>query len=117
MAARRSVRHDRRVAGTASADAGARTMQEKRIVVDGVGLAVRESGPRDAIVFLHYGGGNLMMWEPVVPFFETAHRCVRLDLRGHGRSDAPPSGYRLEDMAHDVAGVLDALKVDAAHVV
>ncbi len=92
-------------------------MRDQRIVVDGVGLAVRESGRGDPIVFLHYGGGNLVMWDPVVPFFESAYRCIRLDLRGHGRSDAPPSGYRLEDMAADVVGVLDALEAGAAHVV
>ncbi len=92
-------------------------MEERKIVVNGVGLAVRESGRGEPIVFLHFGGGNLVMWDPVVPFFEASYRCVRLDLRGHGRSDAPPSGYRLEDMALDVLGVLDALKIDAVHVV
>ena len=92
-------------------------MPDKRVVVDGVGLAVRESGRGEAALFLHYGGGNLVMWDPVVPFFEDAYRCVRLDLRGHGKSDAPARGYRLEDMALDVVGVLDALKIDAAHIV
>jgi 2-succinyl-6-hydroxy-2,4-cyclohexadiene-1-carboxylate synthase len=57
------------------------------------------------------------MWDPVVPFFENSYRCVRLDLRGHGRSDAPASGYRLESMALDVIGVLDDLGINAAHLV
>jgi pimeloyl-ACP methyl ester carboxylesterase len=92
-------------------------MPDRRIIVDGVGIAVRDSGDGEALVFLHYGGGNLVMWEPVVPSFDDAYRCIRLDLRGHGKSDVPPSGYRLEDMALDVLGVLDVLKVRAAHVV
>jgi 2-succinyl-6-hydroxy-2,4-cyclohexadiene-1-carboxylate synthase len=93
-------------------------MGDLRIVVGGVGLQVRDDGgKKEAILFLHYGGGNLMMWEPVVPYFRDTHRCMRLDLRGHGRSDAPPAGYSIEDMAADVAGVLDALHIDCAHIV
>lgn len=92
-------------------------MADRRVNVGNVRLAVRESGRGEARVFLHYGGGNLAMWEPVMPAFERAARCIRPDLRGHGRSDAPPSGYRLEDMAEDVVGLLDRLGVSAAHLV
>jgi pimeloyl-ACP methyl ester carboxylesterase len=33
---------------------------------------------------------------------------VRFDFRGHGRSSAPPTGYRFEDFARDVDAVADA---------
>ncbi len=93
-------------------------MKEERINVHGVGLVVRdEGGDQDATVFLHYGGGNLLMWEPVVPFFRETSRCIRLDLRGHGHSDAPATGYHIETMALDVVGVLDYLNLDSVHVV
>ncbi len=92
-------------------------MADQRVEVGSVRLAVRESGRGQARVFLHYGGGNLAMWEAVMPAFERDARCIRLDLRGHGRSDAPASGYRLEDMAGDVVGLLDRLDVGAAHLV
>jgi pimeloyl-ACP methyl ester carboxylesterase len=37
---------------------------------------------------------------------------VCYDLRGHGRSERPPTGYRLEDAVGDLVGVLDALGID-----
>ena len=40
------------------------------------------------------------------------HRVVAVDLRGRGRSDKPPTGYRMADHAADVIGLLDALGID-----
>jgi pimeloyl-ACP methyl ester carboxylesterase len=37
--------------------------------------------------------------------------------RGHGDSDKPEHGYRLEDQAADVAAFMDAVDVDAAVIV
>ena len=43
---------------------------------------------------------------------------VLYDLRGHGRSDRPSVGYRVEDGVADLLGILDALPVDGpVHVV
>ena len=93
-------------------------MIDHRIEVAGVGLQVRDfQGTGEAVVFLHHGGGNLAMWEPVVPYLAESYRCITLDLRGHGRSDAPMSGYRIETMAADVIGVLDQFAIDSAHIV
>ncbi|MFB8348931.1 alpha/beta fold hydrolase [Streptomyces niveus] len=43
---------------------------------------------------------------------------IMYDLRGHGRSDRPPTGYRLESFVGDLVGVLDALgETRRVHVV
>jgi len=34
------------------------------------------------------------------------------DARGHGRTDAPPSGYAVDDRVADLVGVLDALDLE-----
>jgi pimeloyl-ACP methyl ester carboxylesterase len=39
-------------------------------------------------------------------------RVLALDMRGRGESDAPDSGYAIEDHARDILGVLDALGLD-----
>ena len=39
-------------------------------------------------------------------------RLVTVDLRGFGASDAPESGYGMDDLADDVLGVADHLGLD-----
>ncbi|MFC2082531.1 alpha/beta fold hydrolase [Candidatus Bipolaricaulota bacterium] len=93
-------------------------MHQQKLTISGVGIQVEDhDGAEEAIIFLHYGGANLRMWDPVLPFFSQDYRCVALDLRGHGLSDAPATGYHIDDMARDVIGVADALGIDQAHVI
>jgi 2-succinyl-6-hydroxy-2,4-cyclohexadiene-1-carboxylate synthase len=90
----------------------------RSIGVNGISLQIREIGKTgEAIVFLHYGGGNMVMWNGVIPFFTDDFRVILMDLRGHGKSDRPAGGYHMDAMARDVVGVLDALGVEKAHVV
>jgi pimeloyl-ACP methyl ester carboxylesterase len=44
-------------------------------------------------------------------------RVTVYDLRGHGLSEVPPRHYTTADMADDLAGLLDALGIDGAHIV
>ncbi len=73
-------------------------MKDMRIKANGIHLQVQDSerdGP--AVVLLHHGGGSMMMWRGVTPYLEDAYRLLLFDLRGHGRSDKPPSGYHIDD--------------------
>ena len=92
--------------------------RELRINTQGITLQVREY-PRsaDAILFLHFGGGNLMMWQRVIPAFRDLYRLVLVDLRNHGKSDKPQSGDDIDQMARDLVGVLDYLKLEQVHVI
>jgi pimeloyl-ACP methyl ester carboxylesterase len=55
----------------------------------------------------------------VGPAFAAAgYEVVMYDLRGHGRSDRPTDGYRLEGFVEDLANLLTALDITApVHVV
>lgn len=46
---------------------------------------------------------------------DAGFRVVLYDLRGHGKTDQPPSGYRVEDFVDDLAALLDALAVRTAY--
>ncbi|MBN1661617.1 MAG: alpha/beta hydrolase [Anaerolineae bacterium] len=92
-------------------------MEEIRVKVDDLELQIREGGQGEAIVFLHFSGANLMMWERVIPYFQDRYRLILVDLRGHGRSDRPETGYHVDDMARDVAEMMEQLELERAHIV
>jgi pimeloyl-ACP methyl ester carboxylesterase len=93
-------------------------MRDLVVSVGGIKLQIREDEREgEPIVFLHYGGSNLMMWQGIVPYFQHDYHLLLVDLRGHGKSDKPPVGYHIDDMAGDVAGILEHLRIDQAHIV
>jgi pimeloyl-ACP methyl ester carboxylesterase len=92
--------------------------QDHRIVTQGITLRVREyPHSTGAVLFLHFGGGNLMMWQRAVPAFQDSYRLILVDLRDHGKSDKPQSGDDIDQMARDLVGVLDYLKLEQVHVI
>jgi pimeloyl-ACP methyl ester carboxylesterase len=93
-------------------------MQETRVKVDQIELQIREfEHVGEAVIFLHFGGANLLIWERIVPFFQPHYRLILVDIRGHGRSDQPESGYHIDEMAHDIVGIMHHLKIEKAHIV
>jgi 3-oxoadipate enol-lactonase len=56
------------------------------------------------------------MYQGVVPALARHYHVIVPDLRGHGRSGALPGPYSVEQLARDLAQLLDDLQVDAAHV-
>jgi pimeloyl-ACP methyl ester carboxylesterase len=75
------------------------------------------SGP-EVVVLVHGLGGNLAGWHlTIVPDLQRDYRVLTYDLRGHGRSDAPPAGYTTGDMVKDLHGLLDALDIEKAALV
>jgi pimeloyl-ACP methyl ester carboxylesterase len=62
--------------------------------------------------------GNLAVWHlQIVPELSDHFRILTYDLRGHGMSDAPPTGYTPDDMTDDLLGLLDALEVQRPVIV
>ena len=93
-------------------------MKEIRVKVNQIELQIREYEQEgDAIIFLHFSGVNLMMWQRILPYFQDHYRLILVDLRGHGKSDKPETGYHMDEMARDVIGVMQHLRLERAHIV
>jgi 3-oxoadipate enol-lactonase len=56
------------------------------------------------------------MWHRSRPILARTYRTIALDNRGVGQSDVPPGAYSIALMASDAATVLDAAKLQSAHV-
>ena len=93
-------------------------MKELRVKSNQIEMQIRDyEHEGNAIIFLHFSGANLMMWQPVIPYFLDHYRLILVDLRGHGHSDKPETGYHIDEMASDVIGVMQHLKLERAHII
>lgn len=81
-----------------------------RIENGGVGLYVDTDGPDDgpAVVALHGISSCSATYDFLVPEL-SHHRLLRLDFRGHGRSDRARGHYLIADYVSDAAAVIDQL--------
>src|SRR5437764_3776197 len=86
---------------------------------DGVALHYEETGAGTAVVFVHEFGGDLRSWEGQVRHFSRMYRCITYNARGYPPSEVPEdfNRYSQERARDDVRSVLDALKIERAHVV
>ena len=74
------------------------------------------SKKRASVVILsHSLGCSLTMWDPQMDALEPQFQILRYDIRGHGRSEAPPGPYTPELLAKDAIALLDALEIDKVH--
>ncbi len=70
-------------------------------------------GPLDApgrgspVLLIHGLSATAWSWTPVARRLRREIRTVAIDLRGHGLSDAPTSGYTAEQLAADVVAVAE----------
>jgi len=87
------------------------------IKTNGTELYVRVGGKGPAVVLLHGFGDTGDMWAPIAARLVADHTVIVPDLRGMGLSAHPDTGYTKKNEALDIAGVMDALKVDKAQLV
>ena len=74
---------------------------------------LRTGGSKPPLVLLHGLTGSGACWIPLARAFEGEFDVVMPDARGHGNSSAPLRGYRYEDHASDVAGLVRGLGLAA----
>lgn len=80
-------------------------------------LNYEEGGEGTPLVLIHGLGSSLRFWDGVREPLEKHHRVIRYDARGFGESDRPAGPYDTTTFARDLAGLLDVLGVERAHVV
>jgi len=70
------------------------------------------------LAFSHALAADSGMWAEQIPvLLALGFRVLRIDMRGHGGSDAVPGDYTLRELAADIVAVLDRLGIAAADYV
>jgi pimeloyl-ACP methyl ester carboxylesterase len=87
------------------------------MATNGTSLYVRVGGKGPAVVLLHGFGDTGDMWAPLAAKLVRDHTVIVPDLRGMGLSAHPETGYDKKNQGVDIAGLLDALKIQKADLV
>jgi N-formylmaleamate deformylase len=71
----------------------------------------RTGGSKPPLILLHGLTANGACWTPLTHVIEGDYDVIMPDARGHGKSSVPDYGYRYEDLANDVVGLIEALRL------
>lgn len=82
----------------------------------GVSLPYTSTGLDSAtpVLLLHAWAESSRSFDRLLPLLPETVRAIALDLRGHGDSEQPATGYSLEELAQDVVALMDALGLSSA---
>lgn len=89
-----------------------------KVLANGINIHYQRVGQGPDLVMIHGLTGNLAVWHlRIVGALQNEFRITTYDLRGHGYSDKPPTGYTTGMMAADLKGLLEALEIDRTYLV
>lgn len=83
------------------------------VVTHGVKLHYyRTGGDKPALVLVHGITDDGLCWTPVAAALAEKYDVILVDVRGHGKSEAPVDGYTLENLGLELAGLIQALGLE-----
>jgi len=88
----------------------------EKIIINGIELAYTRQGKGTPLVLLHGFPLDHHIWDKVVPLLENNFDLIIPDLRGFGESTTVETPYTMEDLASDIAGLLDQLGIKESAV-
>ena len=90
-----------------------------KLTANGINFHYQQAGAGPDVVLIHGVTGDLSIWFlcEAMGVLGRSFRVTAYDLRGHGYSEVPPSGYTSADQADDVVAIMDALEIERAMLV
>jgi len=86
------------------------------VKVNDISMYYEVHGQGEPLVLINGAGASIEMLYRLIPIYSRDYRLVLFDNRGVGRTDKPDVPYTTQLMADDLAGLLDAIGIDSAHV-
>ena len=84
--------------------------------VDGQAIGYREAGQGPALVLLHGFLCDARVWRQQLSRLSDQFRVVAWDAPGAGTSSDPPDEFTTESYVHCLAGFLEAVGIEQAHI-
>src|SRR5215204_5284312 len=82
--------------------------------IDDIQMAYTDQGAGDPVVLIHGYPFNRSLWSEQVAPLSDSYRMIAPDLRGFGETDSSEGPASMNQMAQDVARLLDHLEIQQA---
>ena len=95
-------------------------IQFKTITTNGISMRIAEAGSGPLVLLIHGWPESWYSWRHQIKAIAAqGYHVVAPDMRGYGDTDAPtePTEYRIDKLAADVVGIIDALGESTATLV
>ncbi len=88
------------------------------VSTNGISTYFEDRGNGPPVVLVHGHSADLSTWRyQIDDLGQAGFRVITYDVRGHGRTDVPATGYTWDNYAGDLADLLDARDIKVAHLV
>lgn len=82
--------------------------------LDGVNIHYLDNGGTGPVLIcLHGTSMSANCWGHLAASLKDGFRVIAVDMRGHGKSDRPSSNYTMNEMAGDIAGLIERLGLES----
>lgn len=88
----------------------------QKVNINGIELAYERRGKGTPLVLLHGYPLDHHAWDLLTPQLEDTFDLILPDLRGFGASSTVDTLYTMDDIASDIAGLLDQLGIEKAAI-
>jgi pimeloyl-ACP methyl ester carboxylesterase len=87
-----------------------------RVDVNGVSINYAVEGEGEPLLLIPYLAADHACYAFQLPAYTAQFQCISVDLPGSGESDMPAGPYSTDGYADQMAGFLDGIGVERAHV-
>ncbi|MBA2519812.1 MAG: alpha/beta hydrolase [Chloroflexia bacterium] len=84
--------------------------------VNGLEMYYEIHGSGEPLVLLHGAFGAIDLWGPILTSLAETHQVIAVELQGHGHTADIDRPLSFEQMADDVAALLDQLAIEQADI-
>ena len=92
-------------------------IQSKEALVNGIRIHYKLAGSGPPLILLHGSPLTSHSWSGVIPRLAERFTVVAPDLRGHGLSEKPQTGYEVHTIAEDVRQLVTQLRFPSINLV
>ena len=87
------------------------------VSVQGIELCYTQQGAGEVVLLLHGLGSCKEDWHAQIAALSTQYQVIAVDLRGHGKSAKPRTGYSIRQFTEGICSFMDALQIPQWHLV